>query len=398
MEDEMTIFLLLSLLSFQLAGEDCAIVMLAGVPAEPWVSLSQEQLEEMWTYGIEGYQVTRSGWSGYMLRGPEGSGEILAGICATLSADATIPDSSLWARTLQLVWNTNALPGFLVVEDSVSVFPVMPVRNCRFLAAGADTLILSLPVENTLLFWAGGYSGDFHLSAWRGVGTEIILAGAAPVEALVSWSIEGSPGDVISLEYEPAELDLWWGTTWAPVLSLADSIVASQLPSPPRTVNSLVWIRGTGGSELAPWKLIPSPSPSPVAEIAVENRPEIIPLFENQFIPGTLSVVMPGNAGSASKAAYAAALLERIVARMALPEGGTVKGGYSASGEVVLCFQGVPWAENRALEVIEEELLPIIFTSPESNLLNNASIRAGIPPLDQRETIELLARVTGFLN
>ena len=393
----MTLLLLLSLASIQLPQGDCAVVMLSGVPAEPWSGLSGEQLEVMWTYGIEGYQVTRSAWSGYILRGPEGSGELLTGICSTLAADSTVPDSSLWARTIQLVWNTNALPGYLVVEDSVSSFPVMPVRSSRWLEAGPDTLILSLPVENTLLFWAGGYSGDFQLSAWRGVGTEIIPSGTIPLKTLVSWTLQGSPGDIINLEYVPGDLDQWWGETWAPILALADSMVTSQFPSHGSSQNSLVWIRGTGGSELLPWKMIPSPSPLPVARHAVQSIPGIIPLFEMPEIPGILEVRLPGNAGSASRAAYAAALLERIVARMALPEGASVRGTYTPAGEVSLNFDGATWAETEALDVIGDELLPIIFTSPESELLNNAAIRAGIPPVDQRATIELLAEVTGFL-
>ncbi len=82
LEDEMT--LLLILLSFQLPAGEGAVVMLSGIPAEPWAALSTEQLEEMWTFGIEGYQVTRSGWSGYILRGPGGSGEILTDLCEAL--------------------------------------------------------------------------------------------------------------------------------------------------------------------------------------------------------------------------------------------------------------------------------------------------------------------------
>lgn len=394
----MTLLLVLSLVSIQIPGEDCALVMLTGVPAEPWASLSGQQLEEMWTYGIEGYQVTRSGWSGYMLRGPDGSAELLAGICATLAEDSIIPDSSLWARTMQLVWNSNALPDYLVMEDSISSFPVMPVRNSRWLEAGADTLILSLPIDNTLMFWAGGYSGDFQLSAWRGVGTEVIPSGTGSVAAVISWSLEGSPGDIISLEYTPAGLDQWWGETWAPVLAVADSVVAAQAASPSITQNSLVWIRGTGGSVLSPWKMVASPSPLPVACHEVENLPGIIPLFETPELPGVLEVELPGNAGSASMAAYAAALLERIVARMALPEGASVRSSYTPAGQVLLHFQGVSWTESQALDAIRDELIPIIFTSPESALLNNAAVRAGIAAVDQRSTIELLARVTGFMN
>jgi len=394
----MTLFLVLSLFSLQLPQGDSAVVMLSGIPAEPWAGLSGEQLEIMWTYGIEGYQVTRSGWSGYILRGPEGSGELLTGICETLAADSTVPDSSLWARTIQLVWNTNALPGFLVVTDSVSSFPVMPVRSSRWLEAGADTLMLSLPVENTVLLWAGGYSGEFHLSAWRGVGTEVIPSGTSPVSVLLSWALEGSPGDIISLEYIPGDLDEWWGATWAPILAIADSIVTSQFSQSESSQNSLVWIRGTGGSELVPWKMIPSPSPLPVARHSVQSIPGIIPLFDMPAIPGILEVRLPGNAGSASRAAYAAALLERITARMVLPDGASVRGSYSAAGEVSLHFQGVSWSEVEAMENIRNELLPIIFTSPESELLNNAAVRAGTPPVDQRDTIELLAGVAGFLQ
>lgn len=394
----MILFLLLSLVSFQLPSGDGAVVMLSGVPAQPWSSLSSDQKEEMWTYGIEGYQVTRSGWSGYILRGPEGSGGLLSDLCETLATDSIVPDSSLWARTIQLAWNTNALPAFIVVEDSVSEFPVMPVRTSRWLEAGADTLILSLPVGNTLLFWAGGYSGDFHLSAWRGVGTEVIPAGPHTVNALLSWSLEGSPGDIISLEYASLELDLWWGETWAPLLSLADSIVAHQLPAPAEQLNSLVWIRGNGGARLVPWKMIPSPSPPPVAAHAVNVIPGVIPLYEYREFPGVLSVDMPGGAGSSARAAYAAALLERIVARMTLPEGALVRGSYSPDGSVQLHFTGVEWTESEALGEIRNELTPIVFTSPEADLLNNAAIRAGIPPMSQRETVELLAEVMGFLN
>lgn len=155
--------LLLILLSFQLPAGEGAVVMLSGIPAEPWAALSTEQLEEMWTFGIEGYQVTRSGWSGYILRGPGGSGEILTDLCEALVGERTEPDSSLWSRTLQLIWNSNALPAYHVTGDSLQGFPAVPVRTSRWLEAGADTLILSLPVANTVLFWAGGYQA---VSTW----------------------------------------------------------------------------------------------------------------------------------------------------------------------------------------------------------------------------------------
>jgi hypothetical protein len=382
----------------QTTGTDCAVVMLHGVPAEPWASLSELQLEEMWTYGIEGYQVTRSAWSGYILRGPEGSGDLLESICATLAADSTIPDSSLWARTLQLVWDGNALPGYAVIEDTLPEIRDLPVRTSRWLEAGEDTLMLSLPVENTVLLWAGGYSGDFSASAWRGVGTEVIPFSGSRVNALVSWTIQGSPGDIIDLEYHPLELDAVWEGTWAPVLAMADSIVARRASLPARSMNSLVWIRGTGGSRMSPWGMVPSPSPRPVASVEVESRPGIVPLFEYHEIPGVLTVTLPGNAGSASRAAYAAALLERILARMILPPEASLIADYTPSGEVRLHFSGTDWTESQVMDVIHSELLPVIFTSPEAALMHNAAIRASIPPLNQRDTIELLAVVAGFLN
>ncbi len=388
---------LVSLL-LQTAGTDCAVVMLHGVPAEPWASLSELQLEEMWTYGIEGYQVTRSAWSGYILRGPEGSGELLEGICATLAADSTIPDSSLWARTLQLVWDGNALPGYAVIEDTLPDIRDLPVRTSRWLEAGEDTLMLSLPVENTVLLWAGGYSGDFGASAWRGVGTEVIPFSGSWVNAIVSWVIQGSPGDIIDLEYHPADLDAVWEGTWAPVLAMADSIVARRASLPARSMNSLVWIRGTGGGRMSPWGMVPSPSPHPVASVEVESRQGIVPLFEYHEIAEVLTVTLPGNAGSASRAAYAAAMLERILARMILPPEASLIAEYTPAGEVRLHFSGTDWTESQVMDVIHSELLPVIFTSPEAALMQNAAIRASIPPLNQRDTIELLATVTGFLN
>jgi len=388
---------LVSLL-LQIAGTDCAVVMLHGVPAEPWGSLSELQLEEMWTYGIEGYQVTRSAWSGYILRGPEGSGELLEDLCATLAADSTIPDSSLWARTLQLVWDGNALPGYAVIEDTLPDIRDLPVRTSRWLEAGEDTLMLSLPVENTVLLWAGGYTGDFSASAWRGVGTEVIPFSGSRVNAVVSWALQGSPGDIIDLEYHRMELDAVWEDTWAPVLAIADSIVARRASLPVRSMNSLVWIRGTGGSRMSPWGMVPSPSPRPVASVEVESRQGIVPLFEYHELAQVLSVTLPGNAGSASRAAYAAALLERILARMILPPDASVIAEYTPSGEVRLHFSGTDWTESQVMDVIHSELLPVIFTSPEASLMHNAAIRASIPPLNQRDTIELLATVTGFLN
>jgi len=393
----MTLLLILALQSIQLPSGDGAVVMLSGIPAAPWSGLSGDQLEQMWTYGIEGYQVTRSGWSGYLLRGPSGCGEVLTGLCETLAADSIVPDSSLWARTLQLVWNTNALPGFVVITDSITVFPVLPVRSSQWLAAGADTLILSLPVANTILFWGGGYSGDFHLAAWRGIGSEVIPAAGRGIASLVSYSMDGSPSDIISLEYVPAELDGWWGETWDPLLAIADSIVVAQIPSGLGSVNSLVWIKGTGGQTLNPWTMIPSPSPPVVASLTVEPLPGVVPMYGFPDLPDVLTVVFPGNAGSASRAAYAAYLLERIVARMVLTEGVLCRGAYSTSGEVRLLFSGTEWDEAEALGIIADELSPIIFTAPEGPLMNNAAVKAGIPVMDQRETVDLLARVTGFL-
>jgi len=261
--------LLFLLCSFQLTGEDGAIVMLSGVPADPWASLSDSQLEEMWTYGIEGYQVLRSGWSGYVLRGPEGSASVLTSLCETLVQDSLIPDSSLWSRTLQLAWNTNALSGFTVIEDELGDVSDMPFRTSRWLETGPDTLILSLPVSNTVLFWSGGFTGDFNMAAWRGIGTEIIPAGDHCVASLVSSAISGSPDDIINLEYVSAPLDVWWGETWAPLLEAADSIVFRQMPLGQMPQNSLVWIRGTGGQQLQPWVMTASPPPPVTASHSV---------------------------------------------------------------------------------------------------------------------------------
>ena len=393
----MTFLLIASVLAVSLPQGDGAVVMLPGIPVHPWEALSDQQLEEMWTYGIEGYQVTRSGWSGYILSGPEGSASILEGIAETLEADSIMPDSSLWARTLQLVWNTNALADSWILGDSVGNSPVVPVRTSRWLEAGADTLMLSLPIGNSVFLWGGERGGEFNLCAWRGIGTEVIPGGISAVNALVTFSLEGSPVDILSLEYIPLGLDAYWGEKWAPLLNLADSLVARQISGGLAVENSLLWIRGTGGQNLYPWTMIPSPSPAAVASSIVERVSDIIPAVNRVQTPGVLSVKMPGNAGSGARAAYAAALLERIVSRMALPEGSFCQGVSLEDGSVLLYISGVGWNEQTALEIIRDELTPIIFTSPESSLLNNAAVRAGIPLMDQRETITLLATVTGFM-
>ena len=68
--------------------------------------------------------------------------------------------------------------------------------------------------------------------------------------------------------------------------------------------------------------MIPSPSAAAVATSEVVRRPGmIIPSADFVQAPGVLTVTMPGSAGSEALASYAAALLERIVSRMALPAG-----------------------------------------------------------------------------
>lgn len=392
----MTFLLIVLLLSTGIPSGDGAIVMLPGIPVNPWGALSNNQLEEMWTYGIEGYQVTRSGWSGYILSGPAGSAVILEQLAGVLETDSLMPDSSLWARTLQLVWNTNALASSWILSDSTEDPPVVPVRSSRWLEAGADTLILSLPVDNSVFLWSGERSGDFNLPAWRGIGTEVIPGGAASINALVTYSIEGSPDDVISLAYTPSELDDFWGEEWAPLLSYADSLVAIQMSGGLRSQNSLIWIRGSGGETFCPWTFIPSPSAAAVASVEIDRISSIVPSINTRLIPGAISVEMPGNAGSGARAAYAAALLERIVSRMALPAGSLCKGISFEDGSVALYLSGVDWDESTALAHIRSQLSPVIFTSPEHELLNNAAIRAGIPEMSQQETITLLTLVTGF--
>ncbi len=391
----MTLLLIASLLAIGTPSGDAAIVMLPGIPINPWGSLSDTQLEEMWTYNIQGYQVTRSGWSGYILSGPEGSSQILENISESLETDSIMPDSSLWARTLQLVWSSNALANSWLLDDDP---PVVPVRTSRWLESGADTLIVSLPIGNTVFLWGGERAGDFYLSAWRGVGTEVIPGGASAVNAFVSCSVEGSPGDIFSLQYEPSDLDLFWGEKWAPILCAADSLVLRQTAEGLTSQPSLVWIRGTGGDFFTPWTMIPSPSPSSLASVEIERIPGISSVNNNVPSSGFLAVAMPGNAGSGARAAYAAALLERLVSRMALPQGSVCMGVSSEDGTVQLYISGVEWDESTALSIIRDELTPIIYTSPEYQLLNNAAIKAGIPEMNQHDTVALLATVTGFLS
>ncbi|PIE52170.1 hypothetical protein CSA37_07940 [Candidatus Fermentibacteria bacterium] len=392
------ISLLLLLVAVQLPSGDGAIVMLPGIPADPWGSLSQDQKEEMWTYGIEGYQTVMSGWAGYILRGPDGSAAVLQSLCETLAADSLVPDSSLWARTLQLVWNAGDEPGFVVFDGETVLPSSVPVRTSRWFEAGPDTLMLSLPIENTVMLWGGGFSGDFHQAAWRGIGTELIHTGSHAVPVIVSSSLQGSPEDIIELEYISSDMDLWWGSSWAPLLSAADSMVQAETGGVSLPVNSLIWIRGTGGQKMSPWIFVPSPPPPVKAEHMVEPLAGLIagPSFMPE-LPESVEIEMPGNAGSHARAACAAALLERITARMALPEGAMCRGVCTADGRVSLVFTGVEWTQSDAEAIVRKALTPIIFTSPESELINNAAVRAGIPVMDQRETVELLASVAGFI-
>lgn len=386
---------LLAILGFVLPAGDGAVVMLHGVPAEPWAALSPQQLEQMWTYGIDGYQVTRSAWSGYILRGPSGTGSVLADLAETLAGEVTVPDSSLWARTLQLAWEADAGPVWFLSGRDIDTSVPVPSRNSRWLSAGADTLILSLPVANTVMMWTGGYQGEFFSAAWRGVGTEVIPAGEGHVEALLSSVMDGSPGDLISLEYSAHSLDGYWADTWSPLLEAADSLVA--LGSQPAVQNTVLWVRGSIGERLDPWVFIGPPPPPAVAAHIVEPLEGVTPLWGRPPLTDLTVLEMPGTLSDPVLAAFTAGVLERMIARMVLDSHSSCRAYHTPDGRVELVFAGVEHSGEDLLAMITDALTPIIFTAPEDALINNAAVRAGIAPPDQRTAVEAVAVITGFL-
>lgn len=383
---------------------DAGLVMLPGVPVQPWSGLPDRVLEELWTLDVSGYQVTLSGWSGYMLMGPSGTGVAIAAAAELLAREPVMPDTSGWARLLQLTWRESALPCVLMYPfDPGETLP--PLRLSGLLSGDGDTLVVSAPIENSVMLMSGLHDPRLSGSAWRGIGLEVIPSNWGGVPVLLAISFSGSPGELNRLEYEAHPYDTVWAAGFGSILASADSLAA---PLAPATSPTLIWIRGTGGASFLPWTFVPSPGP-PLRCPGRVGVPAPLLFSPRPFIPPptAMRVELPGSLANDECAEQIAAVLERMVARMILVDHGQLVGITGASevgGRVVLYLENPPWSSpEEALEEITAVLTPLAFTSPEADLLANCALRTSIrlgrevQPLTPRTTAENMARALGLL-
>jgi hypothetical protein len=401
-----TIFCLLALV---LAGtpdpasrEGCA-VMLAGIPQNPWDGLGDRLLEEMWTRDVSGYQVTLSGWSGYILMGPPGTAGTIEAAAAILFQGAVMPDTSGWARLLGLAWRENAQPCVLSYPFQPEGTPP-PFRYSTFLSGDPDTVIVSAPVANNVLMSTGIHDPRFMGAAWRGTSLEVIPSDWGGVPCLLAFAFQGSPGELDRLEYEPHPYDSVWATGYGGMLAAVDSLAA---PLAPTSEPSIVWVRGTGGESFSPWTFIPSPGP-PLRSSAVVTPPEGISVPYPWTPPPTaMRVDLPGLIENRDEAEQTAAVLERLVGRMVLVDYGSgvgITGASDGNGRITLYFENAPWTDpEQALDAIREVIGPVAFTAPEPELLSNCALRASlrlgrtVVPLSVRTVASCMALALGLL-
>jgi hypothetical protein len=384
---------------------DARVIMLPGVPALPWEGLTDMMLEEMWSLDVTGYQVTLSGWSGYVLLGPRGSETAMSEVSGVLADGPFAPDTSGWARLLQLAWGEGSTPRTVSFPPGTIPDGSLPVRRSALLSGEPDTLVVSAPVEGNVILMTGNHEGLSRGGAWRGMGSEVIPSDWGGVPVFVATDFPGSPGDLDGYLDDPHPYDSVWEAGFGRVLACVDSLLA---PLAPQTGASLVWIRGTGGEAFHPWTFIPSPGPplhcpgpvQPPEAWQPEPRPWTPP-------PRAMELVLPGVLDGPEAAETTAALLERMTARMVLSDcdsrvaiGGTCIGG----GRVALYLENSPWSTpEEALSRITARLAPVAFTSPEQDLLQNCAVRASmrlgrtVERFTPRMAAENTARALGLL-
>ncbi len=384
---------------------DARVIMLPGVPARPWDGMTDMMLEEMWSLDVTGYQVTLSGWSGYVLAGPRGSATAMDGIAGVLINGASAPDTSGWARLLQLAWGEGSSPWTVSFPMDTPPGGSPPVRRSALLSGEPDTLVVSAPVDGNVILVSGAHEGISRGGAWRGMGSEVIPSDWGGVPVFVATDFPGSPGDLDRYRDDPHPYDSVWAEGFGRVLACVDSLLT---PLAPRTGPSLVWIRGTGGEAFHPWTFIPSPGP-PLRCPGPVRPPESGPAEPRPWTPPprAMELELPGVLDGPEAAEMTAALLERMIARMVLADcGGAVAiGGMSTGdGRVALYLENSPWSDpEQALSRIVEGLTPVAFTSPEQDLLQNCALRASmrlgrtVEPFTPRMAAENTARALGLL-
>lgn len=395
---------------------DAIAVFLPGgePPACPWQGLSDDFRERFWTFGCQGFLIQRTAWCAYLAVTPRGTAELFAGEMAGLGDSAVIADTSVWAGFLQLE-PVNEAPGVAIVwapGGEASQTPVIPLRGSRWLAAGSDTLISNGPWSTSAFLWIPSpASGSSYDGVWRGTGTEIVPVGpdrSVSVGVLCSSGI--TPAELQFAGSAAHEWDAEFGAVWSPVFRAVDSLVAAACPVVTGTSN-LLWLKGSGaGSPFEPWKTSAAPAPPARARSEIQAPPGLVVLPVTTSMPSAAGITMitiPCTGASETETAVFSGVLERILARSALPE---TPGIVSAAVEPVDDSIRIWVAGDGEIDAVElSEMLPRLLgptalCPPESELVSNSALRAyvryGRAAANPSPTtmVHILAGVLGLLD
>ncbi len=365
---------------------DAIAVMLPGgrIPQIPWEGFPDIARERFWAYSCSGLLMGRSAWSAYLLVTPPGTSGQFLEAAGMLETSYMLSDTSVWGRALMLEATGAESSVTIVWSDSVggSVPQRLPLRRSAWLAAGPDTLIVNGTWDNNLFLWSPD-SGDAGLSgaAWRGIGTEVVPTGAGSCIIAAASASEGTPANLSDYLASENGWDSSFASPWGLLLEAMDSLVASMYPVSAGGGN-LVWLKGTGsGSAVEPWVMLPGP-PAPARTRQTMPWPlEISRAPHPDQIPETPIVhrLMLPYAGTGDMALVLAGVLERLMARSALPG---IPGAVSVQVEVVpdsleVILVGDIAMDGSALRArITELLATTALSPPESSLVSNATLRA----------------------
>lgn len=395
---------------------DAIAVFLPGgqPPACPWEGISDGFRERFWTFGCKGFLIQRTAWCAYLAVTPRGTAEFFAEEMASLGDSAVITDTSVWAGFLQLE-PVNDAPGVAIVwsqSGEPTQAPVIPLRGSRWLAAGSDSLISNGPWSTSAFLWIPPPASEASYDGvWRGTGTEIVPVGpdrSVMVGVLCSTGI--TPAELQFAGSVTHDWDAEFGAVWSPVFRAVDSLVEAACPVATGRSN-LLWLKGSGaGSPFEPWKTSAAPAPPARSRSAIQAPPGLTVLPAATPMPsvaGISMVTIPCTGASEAETAVFSGVLERILARSALPE---IPGIVSAAVEPVGDSIRIWVAGNGEIdagklsEMLPRLLGPTALCPPESELVANSTLRAFVrygrraPDPSPTTMVHILAGVLGLLN
>lgn len=389
-----------------------AVFLPAGaLPQIPWEGFPDEARERFWALSCSGMLVQRSAWSAYLMITPAGTAGQFIPAAGMLQTSFTMPDTSVWTRALSLaaIDTAGAVTVVWAASDDYSPPASLPLRTSLWLAEGPDTLVISGPWDNNVFLWLPDSTVVGSSDAvWRGRGTELIPASGRSFRVAVSTEGTGSPAGLAGLFSAGHPWDATFAKPWGEVLAAIDSLVAAMYPESTLT-GGLVWLRGTGSSHgIQPWELFPGPAAPSRARIVIPwatDTPSAPPSGRPPDVDGVSRFALPCVGGSPDRLAVLACILERTLARGALPwiPGARAIQVYPGDDSLVVILTGqIGIPESLLPDTIRSLVSATALCPPESALVVNATLRASIRegrwlPMPEMADIVLdLGRALGF--